>query len=170
MPDRRHPRGAAMSAPPQLVRAGHARHDHPVVAVELDRLVAERLHGDEGLAHDVMSLGSERLRELLVATFRPRQEDPHRASARSSAASAAGSFPERRSIQLPSSAATSAVSVVPSWWAATGARHPPPIVATQARSASTRRLVSVSSAPATGCSSPARTWSARAPWPASGNN
>src|ERR671910_1377629 len=50
-----------------------------------------------------------------------------------------------------------------------GARHPPPIAATQARSASTRRLVSASSAWATLLSSPARTWSASAPWPASGS-
>ena len=39
----------------------------------------------------------------------------------------------------PSSAATSAVSVEPSWYAATGARQPPPIANTHARSASTRR-------------------------------
>ena len=43
-------------------------------------------------------------------------------------------------------AAISAVSIVPSWCAATGARHPPPIAATHARSASTRRRVSGSSA------------------------
>ena len=52
--------------------------------------------------------------EILLLTRRPRDDDLHRASGSSSAASAAGSCPERRSIQEPSSAAISAVRVSPS--------------------------------------------------------
>src|ERR671923_808167 len=122
------------------------------------------------LADDFVARRAERVRELLVPALRPREQDPQGTSATSSAASATGSSPVRRSIQLPSSAATSAVRIVPSWCAATGARHPPPIAATHARSASTRRRVSASSACSTAPSSPARTCNASAPCPASGSS
>ena len=69
----------------------------------------------------------------------------------------------------PSSSAMSASSTSPSWYAATGARQPPPTAATHARSAATLRRVSASSAAATSSSSPSRTWSASEPWPASGS-
>src|SRR4051794_2942767 len=100
---------------------------------------------------------------------RPRDDDLHAAGAASSEASATGSSPARRSTHRPSGSATRAVRILPSWWAAIGARQPPPIVATTARSAPTRRAVSSSPAAETSSSSPARTWSASAPWPASGS-
>ena len=128
------PRRAAQ----QLPRAVRARDDDPVVAGDVDRLVAERLDRDQRAVDDLVaepleprtrscSWPSGRVTTILIAR-----------AGSSSAASAAGSSPERRSIQVPSSAAIRAVSVAPSWWAATGARQPPPISATHRRSASTR--------------------------------
>ena len=139
------------SSPPaaELPRPHRARDEHPVVAVEVDRLVAERLDRDQRHALRLVTRLAECAGKLLVASLRPGQQDPHGTSASSSCPRRTGSSPVLRSTQLPSSAATSAVSFSPSWWAATGARQPPPTAATHARSASTRRLVSAWSAWAT---------------------
>src|SRR5688500_5982165 len=83
--------GAPSATAPHLARPGHARDDEPVVAVELDRLVPDRFDGNYGLAKDLVALGAEQIRELLVAALGPRQEDPHVVSATSSAASSEGS-------------------------------------------------------------------------------
>jgi hypothetical protein len=48
-------------------------------------------------------------------TLGPRQDDRHGTAASNSAATAAGSEPEQRSTQRPSSSATSAVNKAPSW-------------------------------------------------------
>jgi hypothetical protein len=44
-----------VGAAPELARSGDARDDHPVIAVELDRIVAERLDRNQRLADDVVS-------------------------------------------------------------------------------------------------------------------
>ena len=77
---------------------------------ELARALREAGHE----AECVPLIAVEPLGELLVSPLGPREQDPHGTSASSSWPSSTGSFPERRSTQLPSSAATSAVSVVPS--------------------------------------------------------
>src|SRR6185503_8514826 len=128
--------------PPQLLGPRAARDDDPVVAVEVDRLVAERLGRDQGANGDLVPELVEPGDERIGPPVRARDDDPHERKGASSAATASGSSPCRRSSQRPSSSATSAVSTAPSWYAATGARQPPPIRATQARSASTRRRVS----------------------------
>ena len=148
-----------------------ARHDHPVVALDVDRVVRSARSRSTGTRRPrgPAPRGARRAarpapRGRVTTTFTRR-------GAASSDASATGSSPVRRSTQRPSGSATSAVSVSPSWWAAIGARQPPPIAATQARSsldparASPRRR-----APPRGAPRRARTWSASAPWPASGSS
>src|SRR5688572_14371730 len=151
-----------------------AREDDPVVAVRAQRRPRQGLDRHERAGFDLEALFLERCSERSRQGVRRREDDLHARSdavaARSSSASASGSSPVRRSTHAPSSSAISAVSTPPSWCAAMGARQPPPILATHARSASTRRRVSASSAAPTSSSSPARTWSATAPWPASGSS
>ena len=141
-------------------------------AGDVDRLVAERLDRDQRAVddlvpelleprHEILRLPSGRVTTILHR--RERRAAPPRAPP--------GRRPLRRSIQVPSSAAISAVSVAPSWWAATGARQPPPISATHRRSASTRSpRLGVVDRGATSSSSPARTCSASAPWPGLGQH
>src|SRR5687768_1958414 len=163
MPDRRNLCGHAGHAPSQLARPVHARDDHPVVAADLDRPVPQRLHRDERADLHLVPERFEALDELTFLPARPRDHDPHGTTASNERATSSASVPLRRSTHPPFPSARSAVYVVPSWSAATGARHPPPMSATQRRSASTRRRVSPSSARATSSSSPARTCSASAP-------
>src|SRR5207253_8776113 len=114
----------------------------PVVGRRVDRVVAEGLDPDERTANDFVAERLELRNERVGLSLRARDHDLHRASAASASPSATGSSPLSRSSQEPSSAAIKAVSVTPSWYAATGARQPPPTAATAARSASTRRRVS----------------------------
>ena len=103
-----------MKPPPQLARSVDARDDHPVVAGDVDRLAPERLDLDQRTDDRLVAELLEAAHELRFLTARPRDEDPHRTAASSSAATASASLPLRRSIQAPSSSATSAVSVLPS--------------------------------------------------------
>ncbi len=109
-------RGQVAPAGRDLVRAVRAGHDQPVIPCRVDRLVRRPLDLDQrALDHggaERLECGDERLRLLA----RARDDHSHRAPASptSSAASACGSSPDARSIQAPSSSATSARSVMPS--------------------------------------------------------
>ena len=54
-----------------------ARHDHPVVAGDVDGLVAERLDLDERAVDDLVAERLEPAGELLLLPARPRDDDPH---------------------------------------------------------------------------------------------
>src|SRR5207302_10983632 len=122
--------------------AVRTRDDDPVVLRRVDRLVADRVDPDQRTPHNIVTERFEAGDELVGLTVGTGDDDLHRSRAASSRPSATGSSPVRRSSHEPSSAAISPVSVTPSWYAATGARQPPPTAATAARSASTRRRVS----------------------------
>ena len=78
--------------------------------------VALQVRAGEETLVDLEAFGPKRLREARRRLAGPCQNDPHalRTAARSSSATTSASVPRRRSSQLPSSAATSAVSTSPS--------------------------------------------------------
>ena len=106
----------ALSA--DLVGAVRARHDGPFVAGAVDRLVGGADDLDQRALDDVVPERLDPADERLRLGAGTGDDDLHAAraaaSAISSSASASGSEPLRRSTQLPSSAATSAVSDPPS--------------------------------------------------------
>src|SRR4051794_4004836 len=62
----------------QLVRAVGARDDHPVVAVNLDRAVVDRLDLDQWAEHGVETRTPERVEERGRVRSRSGDDHPHR--------------------------------------------------------------------------------------------
>src|SRR4029450_7832644 len=97
----------------ELGGAVRARHDHPVVALDIDGIVG-RLDLDQRALDDPVALFHETPDERACLRARAGDDDFHAANAMSSEARAAGSSPVRRPTPPPSGAATSAVNVSPS--------------------------------------------------------
>ena len=136
-------RGSLPRPPPrELDGAVRTRDDDPVVAVEVDRAVVDGLDLDQRAEHRLEAFDAQRGEEWF--RLRARASDDHAHVRRRRTASAR---PRLRRDRNRSAARAScrprlrrdAVKRSPSWYAATGARQPPPITATQARSISTRR-------------------------------
>ena len=121
--------GRPRSAAGDLVGAVRARDDDPVVAGASIGSSPSGSISISGQLDDLVARAPRAARRAAGACARGRVTiDPHAATTRDELrGERAGSSPLRRSIQRPSSSATSAVSRSPSWYAATGARQPPPI-------------------------------------------
>src|SRR5207247_3597080 len=97
----------------ELGGAVRARHDHPVVARDVDGIV-RGLDLDQRALDDLVAQPLESSDERPGLRALTGHDDFHAASVASSEASATGSSPGGGSAQRPSGSATSAVSVSPS--------------------------------------------------------
>ena len=97
----------------ELGGAVRARHDHPVVALDVDGVV-RRLDLDQRALDDLVTLLLEAPDERPGLPAGTRDDDLHAARPASSDASAAGSSPVRRSTQRPSGPRRARSSVSPS--------------------------------------------------------
>ena len=75
LPDRSDARERAPLAAQELPRAVRARHDHPVVPLDFDGLVADRLDLDQRHVNDVVAEQREPLDQLTLLSGGPRDDD-----------------------------------------------------------------------------------------------
>ena len=78
--DRGQARHLADRPPPELAGAVRARHDDPVVAGDVDRVVAERLDRDQRAVDDLVAEALEAGDEIPLLALGSSDDDPHRAS------------------------------------------------------------------------------------------